>query len=341
MGLLNQRGARAEASTVPTETTVPASTSAVGDEPAGEPRAGTDGPRAAGAAAETTSVRRVLETTALVVAPTTLATALLYYFGWTRTAAYASHFGITSSMFGYTPEDYLLRSIGALYYPALGALILALAAVYGHEFVRSRTDDERWRRPLEVVGRVIAVVGAAVLLSALVRILWPALLPSGRVVTPASLTIGFVLEGASAHLRRLMRGGHDDLRSSPAKQRTVVLKKAILALLVVLSLFWLVGDLALVEGRERAGETAATLSERPDAVVFAAQGLQLEAPGVIETPLEEPHSAYRFRYEGLKLLAHSNETFFLLPGTWTEEDGVAIVLHDTQDIRVEFAAPPE
>jgi hypothetical protein len=338
MGLDQRGGVEAPASTDASASTSP---SDVGHLESDAPESRPGALRTGSLGTESTSVRRILETSALVIAPTTLATALLYYFGWTRTAAFAGHFGISSSMFGYTPQDYLLRSVGALYYPALTALCILLALVYGHDFVRSRADHDEWRRRLAISSRVLAVLGVAVLLSAAVRILLPALVPSGRVVTPASLVAGIMLVATSVHLRNLLRAGDTSLGWLPVKDRAGLLKKTIVALLVVLGLFWLVGDLAVVEGRQRADELAASLSVRPDVVVFTPEGLHIEASGVTETRLNERNGAYRFRYEGLKLLAHSDDTYFLLPSTWTQQDGAAIVLHDTEDIRVELAAPQQ
>src|SRR5919106_2211839 len=59
------------------------------------------------------------------VAPTTLVGALVFYFGWTRTRAWWLYFGVDPSVLGFSNQDYVLRSVNALF-PAL--LVAASAA---------------------------------------------------------------------------------------------------------------------------------------------------------------------------------------------------------------------
>ena len=67
--------------------------------------------------AATRDVRGALELFGLVIAPTTIITALAFYFGWTLTNARASYFGIDASALGFSTQDYLLRSADALFVP--------------------------------------------------------------------------------------------------------------------------------------------------------------------------------------------------------------------------------
>ena len=74
------------------------------------------------------SARSALELAGLVVAPTTLVTALAFYFGWVLTNSRASYFGIDASALGFSTQDYLLRSADALFVPLGTALVLALGS---------------------------------------------------------------------------------------------------------------------------------------------------------------------------------------------------------------------
>jgi hypothetical protein len=50
-----------------------------------------------------------------------------------------------------------------------------------------------------------------------------------------------------------------------------------------------------------------------------------------------PDAAYRFRYTGLKLIVRAGGRWFLLPAGWTPGNrGAALLLPDTDDLRVEF-----
>ena len=68
-------------------------------------------------------LRSALETLGLVIAPVTLLTSLLFYFGWARSNSTFLYFGLDPSVVGLSLQDYLLRSIGALFLP-LGTLLL-------------------------------------------------------------------------------------------------------------------------------------------------------------------------------------------------------------------------
>jgi hypothetical protein len=47
----------------------------------------------------------MVQIVSLVVAPTTLVTALLYYFGWSSTGAEARNFGLEQSLLGLSTTD--------------------------------------------------------------------------------------------------------------------------------------------------------------------------------------------------------------------------------------------
>ena len=69
------------------------------------------------------NIKPILETIAGVLAPITVITGLLYYFGWVRTAAIFSHFGVDQRILAYSIEDYLLRSAGVAFRPLAFVLI--------------------------------------------------------------------------------------------------------------------------------------------------------------------------------------------------------------------------
>ena len=57
----------------------------------------------------------------------TLVTAVLFYFGWRRSDVQAVEMGVDVSLFGFSSQDYVLRSISSLYLPLL-VLSLPVAA---------------------------------------------------------------------------------------------------------------------------------------------------------------------------------------------------------------------
>jgi len=58
-----------------------------------------------------------------VVTPFATLTGLLYYFGWVRTNAIYSHFGIDANLLAYSLQDYLVRSAGVAFRPCAAALL--------------------------------------------------------------------------------------------------------------------------------------------------------------------------------------------------------------------------
>ncbi|MEC3852562.1 hypothetical protein [Paenarthrobacter ureafaciens] len=61
--------------------------------------------------------QRTLDVLSVIGPPLTVATALLVYFGWARTDAQAKAMGLDVSLFGYTVQDFILRSIQSLFQP--------------------------------------------------------------------------------------------------------------------------------------------------------------------------------------------------------------------------------
>ncbi|HET7518173.1 MAG TPA: hypothetical protein VFN05_10840 [Actinomycetes bacterium] len=102
-------------------------------------------------------------------------------------------------------------------------------------------------------------------------------------------------------------------------------------------MFWSVAVYAQARGVREAARVAATISRRPDVTVYSARRLHLEGPTLRETELPGPDAAYRYRYSGLKLVVRSGGKWFLLPASWTLGNrGAALLLPDTDDLRVEF-----
>jgi hypothetical protein len=72
-------------------------------------------------------------------------------------------------------------------------------------------------------------------------------------------------------------------------------------------------------------------------VVFSDKRLSLQAPGIREVTCQYPDGAYRFRYEGLKLVQRSGNYYLLLPRGWKHTNGTAILLPRSEALRLEFS----
>ncbi|OLT20370.1 hypothetical protein BJF78_09635 [Pseudonocardia sp. CNS-139] len=268
-----------------------------------------------------------------IAAPATLLTALLFYFGWVRTNSFFQEFGVEASVLRLTPPDYLLRSVDGLYVPLGIVLVAGVLAVWGHLWVATALDREPLPRLLAAetsgVGLVVFGAGVAGVLDPRLADVYPFLLP-------VCLAVG---AGLTAYGRWIWQRAQATRRPGrPTPPRSVSAAGAVLvALLVVLALFWAANDFAGAVGRGRAAATLRALDERPGVVLYSAERLFLQGPGVREQSLpDDPHGRYRYRYEGLRLLIESDERLVLLPAGWTPEAGPAFVVAQDEALRVEF-----
>jgi hypothetical protein len=142
----------------------------------------------------------------MVTSQTALVIGLLYYFGWVRTQATFSYFGVDTSLIGYGTSDYVLRSVEAAFQPFIWTALIALALLGIHRFlIRRALDMPEWSRvrvgvqwsvfTLHVVGIGLAAV-----------VITGMLIPDrvGRplgLLLPVSLIVSVALLGYVAYLR--------------------------------------------------------------------------------------------------------------------------------------------
>ena len=50
----------------------------------------------------------------------------------------------------------------------------------------------------------------------------------------------------------------------------------------------------------------------------------------------DPQAAYRFRYDGLRLILQAGDQYLFLPQAWTRAGGVAILMPRNDSLRLEF-----
>jgi hypothetical protein len=153
-----------------------------------------------------------------------------------------------------------------------------------------------------------------------------------------SLSVGVLLLVYGIHLARLVwtrEHGPD-----PARPRgSGVAEWGAVFVLVSVGLFWAVTSYAGGVGRGRALDLLERMPVWPDTVLFSERSLSLDVAGVVEVPCADPGdegTAYRFRYDGLKLVQQAGDHYLLLPAGWTPQTGAAVLLPRTDDVRLEF-----
>jgi len=272
-----------------------------------------------------------------VVAPTTLVTGLLFYFGFARTRAQGAYFGIDTSVLGFSSQDYLLRSVDTTFWPVSMILLLSLGAGLVHSaanrwIVTSRAPGRALR-----LGMALSAAGLVLFGFGLLNILWRPVVSADRVfLVPMTLVLGVASASYGAYLAARARWAMAASPSRAIHHWPSRFQVGVLATLVILGLFWTVGDYADGVGRQRARALAGNLSALPSVVVYTRSPLFLDGPGVEEKALGRGRERL-YRYSGLRLLIHAQDKYFLLPDGWTPQSGEAIVLPDAEAVRFDFS----
>jgi hypothetical protein len=272
-----------------------------------------------------------------IVAPTTLLTSLLFYFGWSRAYWFYIYFGVNSTLLDLTTRDYVQVSLDALFVPMTVVAFAGLLVLWGHAMLRIRLTAGSEPRPLRVGTLAMAAAGAVLATAGLWSVFAPTRLDRYLAAAPLSLAVGVVLLVYAGHLWRLLTVANAPAGRAAEPQWVAVAEWAVVFVLVGLSLFWAATDYSAAVGRSRAQQAVAALPGEPDAVVYSERSLSLHAPGVRETRCHDPEAAYRYRYDGLKLLLQSGGQYLFLPAGWTPGNGVAVLMPRSDTLRLEFS----
>lgn len=271
-----------------------------------------------------------------VVAPTTLLTSLLFFFGWSHANYFFDYFGVNPTVLGLTSTDYVLRSVDALWVPMTVAACAGLVLVWGHQALHRHITASTRPGLLRAAILVMAVAGLLLASAGLWSVVGQTVLRRHLLAAPLSLASGVLLLVYTGYLLRLSAGASGQAGRAPRPPWIAVATWAGVFVLVGLSLFWAASDYSTAVGTSRAHQVVRELPTAPDAVVYSERSLSLAAPGVHEVRCRDPQAAYRFRYDGLKLVMQSGGQYLLLPETWSRTNGVAIVLPRTDSLRLEF-----
>lgn len=263
----------------------------------------------------------------------TLLTALTFWFGWTMTNARSSYFGIDASVLGYTAADYVLRSADAMLVPAIVVLLLVLVGICMHAVVRSVLQAKRRLAGLRVAALVSLALGSVLAAAGYWAVFLPLPVETHFLFAPGALGGGVVAVSYSLWiLATLVADDPQRVRSMPLWERSAYV---VVTILVVLCLFWGSSLYAAALGVGRAQALERNLDQRPRVELFSKQSLATGA-SIRETVIAGAASNYQFRYSGLRLLVRSSGKYFLLSDGWSRQTGVALIVEDSAEIRVEL-----
>lgn len=282
----------------------------------------------------------------------TLVTAVMFYFGWRRSDVQAREMGIDVSLFGFSSQDYVLRSISSLYVPMIVVFASLLAWLWLHShlsrLLRSETfAGGRSRRKAVAASRWLTIGGAVIAASSVLFTLaagtrsrpWP-VGPLARALEDDQWVVPFVLVLATLVGTHAWWIGRE-LSTTGAAAGLAGWQPLVAALLlggtVALGGFWMLEEYATAVGRQYASDLSASVGGLPRATVLSPAPLGVQAPGVTEARIDSPGGAVGYRTTGLRFLARSGGKMLLLHDGWTAGSGTIIVLHDRAELVWQFS----
>jgi multisubunit Na+/H+ antiporter MnhB subunit len=279
---------------------------------------------------------RALKVIGSVIAPTTVLTALLFYFGRLHATWFFDYFGVNFTVMGLTTQDYLIRAADGLFIPLAVAAGAGLLFMSGYQLLRDRLSDQAWQAVIRVAIPLSLGVGLILIGFALVVVSDPPAFYDYPAVPGLSLAIGVLLVSAAERARRSRARGSSQRARHHELSGLAVAEWGAAFLLVSAGMFWAVNDYSGSVGVARALEVEASLAQQPNVLVYSKQSLNLQAPGVRQVACGTPEAAFGFRYDGLKLVLEVGNQYFLLPADWSAADRVAIVIPRSDALRLEF-----
>jgi hypothetical protein len=288
-----------------------------------------------------------------VVAPTTLITSLLFYFGYIGTRSRFAYFGVYLDMADLSNQRLLLYGVEVIYTPAALGFLAVLMAITFHAGVAWLLDVRKSDTAILIIGPGAVLVGILLLGRALLGIFVTSVydneIPPGT--TPLALALGAVAAtyGVWICARRARRVAVDR-----AEQGGLIawydgatmagLRRAgqiCVCGLVIAGLFWAAHKVAWASGSGRAYDDAVNLPGQPEVVLDTREQLT-GLPAGIKKPAPAPRKegTFRYRYRGLRLLLSSGGNLFLVPEKWTKRGSTLVVPYD-DNVRIQLIPSPE
>lgn len=313
-----------------------------------------------------------ISTGASIVAPVTLLSALLFYFGYVSSSSEYAYFGVDVDTIGLSTQGYIMRSPQTLLVPLLviplavaGFLTLnaAIRRRIASRVARTAAEANTARsggdpaRHIEHIRHMVQwsrLFGLGVLtIGVILLFTYPYLYGWAwyGLVTPLLIALGAgIIAYASRLLPYLQRlqeqqapGRAKDARPDRARRAhedsSVVARgvaSALIYVVIAAGIFWATATIAQASGRAIAQNAAEHFDDLPSVILDTKERLFLHDPGIEETVLPPSEGqTFHYRYRGLRLLIEGQDRMFLVPDRWSASDSTLIVPLDSS-VRIQF-----
>lgn len=272
---------------------------------------------------------------ATVVAPLTLATALLVHFGYTRSRAYFGYFGISQSLLNLSMDAYLLRSTDVTFRAAaslVGIFLVLLVLDYGVRQIRGLGRVNA----APVMGTLLAIGGLAVSLGLFFALGGPRPGWLPPIASPGLLAIGPVILLRWTSISRKERA----LNAGTAGGSSILVRtmSTTLTAAFVIAAFWASTIYASDQGRRAAQQDDRNPERLPLVTILSSAFIDLPVADEQLTEITVDDNEVHYRYTGLRLLTYSDGRWFLISGRLGSAYASSVaVLANSDSIRVEIA----
>lgn len=272
------------------------------------------------------------------IAPATVITALLFYFGYVSSREFFLYFGVDVDVLNLSNQQFVMRSPGALFVPVMVIVLVAAGLLVGHRVFRRRVvamngiGQKRVVRSFGWTGVVLLTIG--LLLAFLFGVLgdWDYY----GFATALCLAVGAGLTAYALSTAQALTSG------KPARGAIVLLVAAGVA-----GGFWATATVAQWWGLGQARILAADLRELPAVVLDSIEPLHPGTAAIEQVDLlpgvsaEEAAGQFRYRYHGLRLLVRGGDYLFLVPDVWSPNASTLVIPLDEDAFRFRFRFLPD
>ncbi|MGK8508756.1 hypothetical protein ACRS5S_12065 [Nocardia asiatica] len=261
-----------------------------------------------------------------IVAPTTIITALCYYFGYVYTRKRLAYFGVDCDALGFTSSDYVLSSVSVLYAPLLLLLVGWFAAVWTGVYTRRFIRSGRRPRLVRSTARACLTLGAVLIVMGVAAAAAPQRVPDRAVAawtfSPAALAVGGLLVVGGSWVLSPSTTEPDGRASTTRASRLLAVAVSLLALFALMNAF-----------ASRLGEDAAQIEAHnlwvKESVVSVLTEDRLDVPRnlVAETlVVTQQGKPPAFRYQCFRSIVARGDLWVLVPAKWSPENGYAVIV---------------